>query len=85
MDREELDQTIRQVSQTVANSNERIGALETGVLKLQKTVEQIEKKAEEKKKNKMDTLSGIIRQLTVLVGVAGGAWIIVTILKLIGG
>ena len=85
VDREELDQTIRQVSQTVANANERIGALETGVLKLQKTVEQIEKKAEEKKKNKMDTLSGIIRQLTVLVGVAGGAWIIVTILKLIGG
>ena len=28
------------------------------------------------------TLSGLIRQLTILVGVAGGAWIIVTILNL---
>ena len=84
IDREELDQAIGQVSDTMASANERIGVLETAVQKLQKTLEQIEKKAEEKKKHKLDTLSGLIRQLTILVGVAGGAWIIVTILNLFG-
>ena len=84
IDREELDEAIGQVSDTMASANERIGVLETAVQKLQKTLEQIEKKTEEKKKHKLDTLSGLIRQLTILVGVAGGAWIIVTILNLIG-
>ena len=85
IDREELDQAIGQVSDTMASANERIGVLETAVQKLQKTLEQIEKKTEEKKKHKFENLSGIIRQLTILVGVAGGAWIIVTILNLFKG
>ncbi len=82
VDREELDQALEKMSDTVATANERIGTLETGVQKLQKSIEQMEKKAEEKKKHKLDTLSSLIRQLTILVGVAGGAWIIVTILNL---
>ena len=52
IDREELDQAIGQVSDTMASANERIGVLETAVQKLQKTLEQIEKKTEEKKKHK---------------------------------
>ena len=85
VDREELDRKIGEISDTLAGATERIGTLETGVLKLQKTFEQYEKKTEEKKKHKLDTLSGVIRQLTILVGVAGGAWIIVTILNLFKG
>ena len=53
--------------------------------KLQKSLTNLEKKTEEQKKKKLDTLSGLIRQLTILVGVAGGAWIIVTILNLFKG
>lgn len=85
VDREELSLAIDQMSDAMASANDRIGSLETGVLKLQKTLEQLEKKTEEQKKKKMDTLSGLIRQLTILVGVAGGAWIIVTILNLFKG
>ena len=85
VDREELTLAIDQMSEAVASANDRIGTLETGVLKLQKSLEQLEKKTEEQKKKKMDSLSGVIRQLTVLVGVAGGAWIVVTILNLLKG
>ena len=82
MDREELSVAIDQVSDAVASANDRIGTLETGIEKLQKSLTNLEKKTEEQKKKKLDTLSGLIRQLTILVGVAGGAWIIVTILNL---
>ena len=40
IDREELDQAIGQVSDTMASANERIGVLETAVQKLQKTLRQ---------------------------------------------
>ena len=85
VDREELELSIDQMSDAVASANERIGTLEASLQKLQKSIEQIEKKTEEKKKHKFENLSGIIRQLTILVGVAGGAWIIVTILNLFKG
>ncbi len=84
VDREELEQSIEKISDAVASANQRIGTLETGITQLSKNLEQFEKKTEEKKKHKLDSLSGIIRQLTILVGVAGGAWIIVTILKMFG-
>ena len=85
MDREELSVAIDQVSDAVASANDRIGTLETGIEKLQKSLTNLEKKTEEQKKKKLDTLSGLIRQLTILVGVAGGAWIIVTVLNLFKG
>ena len=85
VDREELDREIDGINAAADQANERIGALETGILKLQKSLEQLDKKTEERKKHKLDTLSGLIRQLTILVGVAGGAWIIVTILNLFKG
>ena len=84
VDREELEQSIEKISDAVASANQRIGTLETGITQLSKNLEQFEKKTEEKKKHKLDSLSSIIRQLTILVGVAGGAWIIVTILKMFG-
>ena len=85
IDKEELTQSIQQINDAASSADERIKTLEANVKKLQTSIEQFEKKTEEKKKNKFDHLSGLIRQLTILVGVAGGAWIIVTILNLFRG
>ena len=85
VDKEELSLSIKEVSDAAASADARIQTLEASVKKRQSSIEQFEKKTEEKKKSKLDNLSGIIRQLTILVGVAGGAWIIVTILNLFRG
>ena len=85
IDRGELEQALEKMSETVASANERIGTLENGLQSMQKSFDQLSKNIEEKKKRKLEGLSGIIRQLTILVGIAGGAWIIVTILNLFRG
>ncbi len=89
LDREELNRTIGQMEEAISSADDRISTLEknleSGIQKLQKNLDQLEKKSEEKKKHKLDNLSGLVRQLTILVGVAGGAWIIVTILNLFKG
>ena len=85
IDRGELEQALEKMSETVASANERIGTLENGLQSMQKSFDQLSKSIEEKKKRKLEGLSGIIRQLTILVGIAGGAWIIVTILNLFRG
>ena len=96
IDKEELREDIARVSDAVQQASDRAQKAEQLLEKVQKDVDRLQKeidrqqdafaqytkKAEEKKARKLDNMSGMIRQLTWLVGVAGGAWIIVTILNL---
>ena len=96
IDKAELREEIARVSDAVKQANDRAQKAEQLLDKVQKDVDHLQKeidrqqdaftqytkKAEEKKVRKLDNMSGLIRQLTWLVGVAGGAWIIVTILNL---
>ena len=61
VDRESLSLAVENVSDTLNTACERISALETGLIKLQKSMEQLEKKTEERKKHKLDNLSEIGR------------------------
>ena len=96
IDREETEADVSRVADAIKETSERLQKTENLLESARKDIEHLQKeidrqqdtftqytkKAEEKKVRKMDNLSGMIRQLTILVGVAGGAWIIVTILNL---
>ena len=82
VDHEELKTALDRTDESIHTAEERITSLENGLKDLKKSLEQFEKKTEEKKKHKLDTLSGLIRQLTILVAVGGGAWVLVTLLNL---
>ena len=96
IDKEETEAGIQRVADAVKETGDRIKKAESLLTTMRQDLDHLQKeidrqqdaftqytkKAEEKKVKKMDNLSGMIRQLTWLVGVAGGAWIIVTILNM---
>ena len=90
-DQERLSRLLDNVaaSQTTFENDtlEKLEALEKSVKGLSKQVkaleEKLEKASQEKKERKTDSWARLIRQLTWLVGIAAGAWIIVTLLKAI--
>ena len=96
VDKSETQEDVSRVSDALKETSDRVKKTETVLEGLQKdldklradlktqqdTFAQYTKKAEEKKAKKLDTLQGLIKQLTWLVGIGGGAWIIVTILNL---
>ena len=96
IDKSETEADVSRVADAVKETSERvqktellleavrkdIDHLQKEIDRQQDTFTQYTKKTEEKKVRKMENFSGLIRQLTWLVGVAGGSWIIVTILNL---
>ena len=78
----ETGDRIKKTESLLTTMRQDLDHLQKEIDRQQDAFTQYTKKAEEKKVKKMDNLSGMIRQLTWLVGVAGGAWIIVTILNL---
>lgn len=97
VDKNEAREDVSRVSDALKETADRVVKAETLIVSLQKDIDrlgadllrqkdsldQYVKKAEEKKPRKLDNMAGLIRQLTILVGVGGGAWIIVTILNLL--
>ncbi len=97
IDRAEAEADVSRVSDTLKETSDRVQKAESTLDSLRKEIDHLQKeidrqqdaftqftkKTEEKKNRKTDNLSGLIRQLTWLVGIAGGAWIIVTLLNLL--
>lgn len=96
IDRSETEADVSRVADAIKETSERVQKTESLLEAVRKDIDHLQKeidrqqdaftqytkKTEDKKVRKMENVSGLIRQLTWLVGVAGGAWIIVTILNL---
>ena len=96
LDKNEAQEDVSRVADAVKETSDRIqkteklleglrgdvDRLQRDLERQQETFTQYTKKMDDKKAKKMDTLSGILRQLTMLIGIGAGAWIIVTILNL---
>lgn len=59
--------------------------LRTALEALQKRVEALEKPPKDDKKAQKAGLAAVLRQATWLVGIFSAAWVVVTVLKMIGG
>ena len=65
--------------------SEEIGDLDKRLGGVEKRLEALEKMLKEEKKPQKLGVTAMLRQATWMVGIFSGAWVVVTILKLIGG
>jgi len=77
-----IDLLETQLEEERANHDRDLTELRTRLAEVEKQASKIPEKEKEKEKEKKKP-AGIIRELTLLVSIAAGAWIIVTILNLL--
>lgn len=96
IDKSETEADVSRVADAVRETSDRVQKTESLLTRLQTDIEHLQKeidrqqdaftqytkKTEDKKARKLENLSGVLRQLTWLAGIAGGSWIIVTLLNL---
>ena len=71
----DADQTI---------TSEEIPRLESEIRQLQKRIDTLEKR-QDKQTAKRGTLTGVLRQVTLIAAIIAAAWVLTALLKLIGG
>ncbi len=84
---EDLRHTQRQLALLEADQtiiSEEIPRLEGEIRQLQKRIETLEKR-QDKQTAKRGTLTGLLRQVTIIAAIIAAAWVVTELLKLIGG
>ena len=65
-------------------TSEEIPRLEGEIRQLQKRIEALEKR-QDKQTAKRGTLTGVLRQVTIIAAIIAAAWVVTALLKVIGG
>ena len=84
---EDLRHTQQELALLAADQtiiSEELPRLEGEIRQLQKRIETLEKR-QDKQTAKRGTLSGVLRQVTIIAAIIASAWVITQLLKLIGG
>ena len=84
---EDLRHTKQELALLAADQtiiSEELPRLEGEIRQLQKRIETLEKR-QDKQTAKRGTLSGVLRQVTIIAAIIAAAWVVTELLKLIGG
>lgn len=84
---EDLRHTQQELALLAADQtiiSEELPRLEGEIRQLQKRIETLEKR-QDKQTAKRGTLSGVLRQVTIIAAIIAAAWMVTELLKLIGG